>query len=201
MAGLFFCLASAEGAGLFFVLLQYSHIQAFTTAFIPYVQFYTAHATKQCTRLYRRFSGYLPCFAAIVWRCIQLYRTACATLDARTLCRPAQPPYSNKVYKGAEVPACYRSMPDGVAHRRPCQPGGGLLLPSADHWQALHPAHLLRGQRLHLCRVSPAACDLAPVRSQGAPAGTFYPAGQSSGRGAEPLTATAVPLFGLSPDS
>lgn len=54
---------------------------------------------------------------------------------------------------------------------------------------------------------SPAACDLAPVSSQGAPgqSGTLHPAGQSSGRGAaggaEPLTATAVSLFGLSPDS
>lgn len=52
---------------------------------------------------------------------------------------------------------------------------------------------------------SPAACDLAPVSSEGAPAGTLHPAGQSSGRGeaggAEPLAAVAVSLFGLSPDS
>jgi hypothetical protein len=83
----------------------------------------------------------------------------------------------------------------------------------ADH---ASPAHLLRGQRLHLYRVSPAAfrCfsrpaafDLAPVSSQGAPgqSGTLYPAGQSSSRGAaggaEPLAAFAASLFGLSPDS
>ena len=52
---------------------------------------------------------------------------------------------------------------------------------------------------------SPAACDLAPVSSEGAPAGTLHPAGQSSGRGAaggaEPLAACAATLFGLSPDS
>ena len=52
---------------------------------------------------------------------------------------------------------------------------------------------------------SPAACDLAPVSSQGAPAGTLHPAGQSSSRsaagGAEPLAACAAALFGLSPDS
>jgi hypothetical protein len=36
---------------------------------------------------------------------------------------------------------------------------------------------------------------------RGAPVGTLHPAGQSSGRGAEPLTACAVPSFGLSPDS
>lgn len=35
----------------------------------------------------------------------------------------------------------------------------GQLLPCVDRWQVLH---LLRGQRLHLHRVSPAACNLAP---------------------------------------
>lgn len=45
------------------------------------------------------------------------------------------------------------------------------------------------------------------VNSQGVPgqSGTIHPARQSSSRdaagGAEPLTATAVSLFGLSPDS
>lgn len=74
-------------------------------------------------------------------------------------------------------------------------------------WQVLHPTHLLRGQRLYLYRVSPAACDLAPVSSHGVlgQPGTLHPAGQSSGRGtaggAEPLTAAAVSLFGLSPNS
>lgn len=62
--------------------------------------------------------------------------------------------------------------------------------------------------RLASCAgVSPAACDLAPASGQGAPGqpGTLHPAGQSSDRGAaggaEPLTATAASLFGLSPDS
>lgn len=73
-----------------------------------------------------------------------------------------------------------------------------LLLSCMDRWQVLDPANLLRGQRLNLYRVSPAACDLAPVSGQGAPGQpvTLYPAG-----GAEPLTATAAALFGLSPDS
>lgn len=31
----------------------------------------------------------------------------------------------------------------------------GQLLPCVDRWQVLHPAHLLRGQRLHLYRVQP----------------------------------------------
>lgn len=55
------------------------------------------------------------------------------------------------------------------------------------------------------CFQRPAACSLAPVSNQGAPAGTLHPAGQSSIRsaagGAEPLAACAAALFGLSPDS
>lgn len=58
------------------------------------------------------------------------------------------------------------------------------------------------------CFPRPAACNLAPVNSQGAPgqSGTPHPAGQSSSRGnaaggAEPLAASAGSLFGLSPDS
>ena len=53
------------------------------------------------------------------------------------------------------------------------QPGGGLDASRARRLEAWH-------------RFS----------GQGAPAGTLYPAG-----GAEPLTATAAALFGLSPDS
>lgn len=65
----------------------------------------------------------------------------------------------------------------------------GLIPLCADRWQVLRPA----------------ACNLAPVSGQGAPAGTLHPAGQSSSRGAagsaEPLAALAADFFGLSPDS
>ena len=66
----------------------------------------------------------------------------------------------------------------------------GQLLPCVDRWQVLHPAHLLRGQRLHLYRFSPAACSLAPGQQSGR---TLHPAGQYSSMGAasgaEPLAA------------
>ena len=82
--------------------------------------------------------------------------------------------YYNKVYKGAGVRPCYGSMPDGATDRRPCQPGGlqsGTGQQSGRTGSTRHPP----------------------------------PGGQSSGRGAaggaEPLTAAAVSLFGLSPDS
>ena len=81
----------------------------------------------------------------------------------------------------------------------PCQ----TVQHSADHASgggSVHPACIL-------CRVIPAAVDLAPVSGQGAPgySGILHPAGQSSSRGtaggAKPLAATAASLFGLSPDS
>lgn len=126
---------------------------------------YTAHAIKQCTRLYRRFSGYLPYSTAANNRPTQ----AAITLPAprwsvsqrrstsstyqippprRTLCRSAQPPYYNKVYKGGSA-----------AYRKPCLRRG------------LDTSHARRLAIWH--RVS----------SQGVPAYTLHPAGQSSGRG------------------
>lgn len=112
---------------------------------------YTAHAIKQCTRLYRRFSGYLPYSTAANNRPTQ----AAITLPAprwsvsqrrstsstyqippprRTLCRSAQPPYYNKVYKEGQC-----SIPQTVPA------AGSRYFPR------------------------PAACDLAPVSSQCAP--------------------------------
>lgn len=166
--GFSFALHLLRVQGFYFALLQYSPIQAFTVHFVLSMQFYTAHATKPRAGLYRRFScdfphstahDTRPTQAAIIppaprWSTSQrpdaIHRYQIPP-QRRTLYRPAQPPYYNKVYKGA----------GGAAYRRPSKPGG----------------------------VSPAACDLAPVSSQG------------TACGAEPLTATAVSLFGLSPDS
>lgn len=105
MAGLFFCLASDTVQGFYFALLQYNPIQAFTVRFVLFVQLYR-------TRYQTDTSG---------------YNTACATPDAVQLSTAA---YYNKVYKGAAVRLCYRSMPDGTAYRRPCQPGGVSMLPT-----------------------------------------------------------------------
>nr|DAQ54781.1 MAG TPA: hypothetical protein [Caudoviricetes sp.] len=86
-------------------------------------------------------------------------------------------------------------MPNGATYRRPCQRRRVSVYRVRIRWQVLHPAHLLRGQRLHLYKVSPAACNLEPSTRRSSPV-----AGGAAG-GAEPLTATAVSLFGLSPDS
>lgn len=114
---------------------------------------YTAHATKQCTGLYRRFSCDLPhstayntrpTQAAIIpsaprWSVSQRRNTSSAyqiPAPHRTLYRPAQPPYYNKVYKGAGVRLLWVhakqcSIPQTMQARR------GQLLPSADRWQVL----------------------------------------------------------------
>ena len=138
MAGLFFCLASDTVQGFYFALLQYRHIQAFTAAFPADCALLTANDTR-------------PTQAAIIppvqrWSVSQRRSTSSAYKippPRRTLYRPAQSPYYNKVYKGAPP------VMD------PCQ----IVQCTTDYTS---PAHLLSGQRLHLHRVSPAAYDLAP---------------------------------------
>lgn len=64
----------------------------------------------------------------------------------------------------------------------------GQLLPCADRRQVLHPVHPLRGQRLHLHRVSPAGSRCFPRPA----AGGLAP-GQRSGRAVwRPLPGGAV---------
>ena len=133
---------------------------------------YTARATKQRTGLYKGIPIYLPCFAA-VWLCAKLCCVACATLERITVPQRLhryQIPPPHQTLCSSSQPPYYNKVYNGAAVR------------------------LLRGQRLHLYRVSPAASRCFP-----------RPAEQSSGGsaagGAEPLTATAVSLFGLSPDS
>lgn len=105
---------------------------------------YTTYATKRRTGLYRRFSCGLSHFTAADARPAQTdiippaprwsvsqRRSASSTYpryqtQRRTLYSSAQPPYYNKVYKGAGVRPYYGSMPDSAAYRRPCQPGGAV---------------------------------------------------------------------------
>lgn len=117
------------------------------------------------------------------------YNAACVTLERITTPQHLQHiPECNRhtgrctgqhsrpiIIRYIRVRPCYGSVPDSAADCRPCQPGGV---------SGTNPAHLLRGQRLHLYKVSPSACNLAPVSSQGGHSVTLHPAGQSSGRGA-----------------
>lgn len=82
--------------------------------------------------------------------------------------------YYNKVYNGAP-PLKINTSRCSIAQTMPAR--RGQLLPCADRWQVLHPAHLLRGQRLRLYMVSPAAVSILPT-----PGGLRSGTGQQLGR-------------------
>lgn len=119
-AGLFFCLASAEGAGLLFCPAAIQPRASVYSAFCVVHVNYTANAAKHHTVLYCGFSGACarsaahdtrPTQAAIIppaprWSASQRRNASSAyqiTPPRQTLYRPAQPPYYNKVYKGASL--------------------------------------------------------------------------------------------------
>lgn len=108
--GFFFCLASAEGAGLLFCPYTIHPHTSVYSAFCVVHASYTVHAAKRHTELYSGLSVDLPYSSAHNTANTQAAYTPSA--PRRTLYRAVQPPYYNKVYKG-------------VADRRPCQPGGG----------------------------------------------------------------------------
>lgn len=126
--GFSFALHLLRAQGFCFALLQYSPIQAVTARFVSSMQLYhprrkTAHRALQWI-----FLLLYPLNRPRYQTDTSGYNTTCATLEritapgrppahtryhrhARTLYSSAQPPYYNKVYKGA-------------ADRKPCQPGG-----------------------------------------------------------------------------
>ena len=128
LAGLFFCLASAEGAGLLFLPCSNTATNKRLQRVLHRQCSYTANAAKQCTELCRGFScdctrstahDTKPTQQAIAqpatrWSAYQrpdaLHRYQIPP-PRRTLYRSTQPPYYNNVYKGA-------------AYRRPCKSGG-----------------------------------------------------------------------------
>ena len=151
--GFSFALHLLRVQGFYFVPLQCSKIQAFTAAFVPSMQVYTANTAKQRTGLYRRFSCGLSHFTAADARPAQAaiyhlrharaYHSAVAPPTraryhsrAGTLDRPAQTAYYNKVYKSAETHLLW-------IHARQCsisqtmQARRVLFLPPVDRWQVL----------------------------------------------------------------
>ena len=97
LAGLFFCLASAEGAGLFFLPggVSASH-NRLRMSFCRQCN-YTTTTPKPFTGLYRGFSVDFPYFSAYNTAAAQAAYTTAAP-DAVKLSTAA---YYNKVYKGA----------------------------------------------------------------------------------------------------
>ena len=139
MAGLFFCLASAESAGLLFcpasIQLHTSVYNSFCfvhAAIIPQtpqsgargftVAFPAIHIVLPL--LYGGASGYIAP-PAPRWSTSQHRSNSSAYQippPRRTLYRSAQPPI---IIRYIRVRPCYGSMPDGATHHRPCAPAEG----------------------------------------------------------------------------
>ena len=157
--------------GFYFALLQCIHIQAFTAAFILSMQLYHPRYKTEHRDLQELFLRFLPFYHRRYQPRISGYNAACATLGRITAPQRLQripdtsatpgavqvstAAYYNKVYKGAGVRLLW-------IHARRCNTSQTM------------PAR--RGQRLHLHRVSPAACDLAPGQRSGC-TGWYLPPG------------------------
>ena len=131
MAGLFFCLASAEGAGLLFF---HAAIQPHTSVYSAFCPVHAVIPPAQQNSAH----GFTAAFPAIdpfkrqqYQTCTGGYNTTCTTLEsitapgrppahtryhrhARTLHRSAQPPYYNTAYKRVQHTADHAS-PAGSA--------------------------------------------------------------------------------------
>ena len=144
--------------GFCFSLLQYSHIQAFTARFVPLMQLYHLRRKTAHRALQWRFMRLSPPILKRYQTDTIDYNTTCATLERITA--PGRHPHI------PDTTVTQRSCTGQHSHR-PCKPGGVLSHCVRVRWQVLRPAHLLTGQCLHLYRVSPAACDMAPGQLSG----------------------------------
>jgi hypothetical protein len=199
MAGLFFCLVSVEGAGLLFC----------SAAIRPHTSVYSAFCAVRAIIQHtlqnsaQGFTGDFPVISPFYRRKHQTYtsgyNTACATLERLTAPQHLQCILRYQRHAG-RCTVQYR--PPIIIRYIRVQEGYAPVMDPRQTVQQIAGRASPAGSR---CFPRPAACNLAPVSSHGAPAGTLHPAGQSSSRGAaggaEPLTATAASLFGLSPDS
>mgnify|MGYP001659535266 CR=1 FL=1 len=144
MAGFFFCLASANDAGLLFCPAAMQPIQAFTARFVPFMQLYSSHRKTTHRALQWRFLQFTPFYRRRYQTDTSGYNIARATLER--LPAPGRPaPIPDTIATPRRCIAqhsrpiiimyiraypCYRSMPDCATYRRPCKPGGVSMLPT-----------------------------------------------------------------------
>lgn len=143
MAGLFFCLASAEGAGLLFCPAAIQPRASVYSAFC--VVYATIPPTPQSGA--QGFTGAFPAIQPVFP--LLCGGASCYAVQSarrwRTHQRRSAPhqyqilPLRRALYRAAQRPIiimyirarpCYRSMPNSAAYRRPCQPGGVSMLPT-----------------------------------------------------------------------
>lgn len=169
LAGFFFCLASAEGAGLLFlpggVQATYKRLRHVLCSPCSY----TTHAAKQRTGLYRGISVNLTHSKA--------HNTAATQAEY--------------------IPPARRWS---VSQHRSTSSVYQIPTPRRTLHSLAQPPIIIRYIRVQGCATVVDPCRTVPHIADHA-----SPAGQSSDQGAEggaePLTATAVSLFGLSPDN
>ena len=117
MAGLFFCLASAEGAGLLFFPVAYSHTQAFTANFILSMQLYSQSCKTAHRALQWRFMRLSPPILKRYQTDTIDYNATCATLERITAPgSPAPIPNTSATSDAVQVSTdAYHASPAGVA--------------------------------------------------------------------------------------
>ena len=135
MVGFFFCLASAEGAGLLFCPATIQPHTSVYSGFYIIHELYrprnkTAHGALQ--KLFRLFAAFFRCCVAVYPAILHHLRHDGAYHSA--VAPPANTRYQRHAgrYTGQHsrpiiiryirVQPCYGSMPDGAADRRPCKP-------------------------------------------------------------------------------
>lgn len=128
MAGLFFCLASAEGAGLLFCPAA---IQTHTSI---YSAFCTVHAVIPPTpqNSAHGFAGAFPAICRVLLLlcggCIHLHCTACDTLERITALQHLQHIQDTSATPDAvqlsTAALLYNKVYKDTTYCRPCQPGG-----------------------------------------------------------------------------
>jgi hypothetical protein len=142
--GFSFALHLLRVQGFYLALLQYSPIQAFTVCFVLLMQLYRPRRKTAYRALQVRFLQFTPFYHRRYQTDTSGYNTTCATLERTTAPQRLQhiPRYHCHAghYTGQRSRPiiiryirgrpCYGSMPDGAAHRRPCQPGG-VSIPTA----------------------------------------------------------------------
>ena len=175
--------------------MQYSLVQAFTACFTALMQLYRPRHKTAHRALQVRFLRLHPLNRSRYQPDTSGYNAACDTLE------------------GIHAPGHAQPIPDTTATPGRCT--GQHSPPIITRYIRGQAMPAAAGQRLHLCRVSPAgsrcfslpaACSLAPgqwSKRDGLAPSTRRgsPAAGGTAGGAEPLAATAASLFGLSPDS
>lgn len=144
MAGFFFCLASANGAGLLFCPAAMQPIQAFTARFVLFMQLYSSHSKTAHVALQALFLRF-PLFHRPRYQTdTSGYNTTCDTLEHITATQHLQripdtiatprrciAQHSRPIIiMYIRAYPCYRSMPDCATYRRPCKPGGVSMPPT-----------------------------------------------------------------------